>query len=160
MDTIFLATKDDRDEILALYDMQKGREFCPWTQDYPGSETFDFDISRDALYVRKENGKIIAAISLEEDEEVEKLKEWDKDLSPGGELARVCVLPGLQSKGIGRTMLRFAMDELKRRGFKSVHFLVNKYNIKAIRSYDKIGFNVVGERHMYEQDMLLYEKEL
>ena len=30
--------------------------------------------------------------------------------------------------------------------------LVNKLNIKAIRSYEVFGFNVVGECHMFEQD--------
>ena len=29
---IVLATEGDRAEILSLYDMQKGREFCPWSE--------------------------------------------------------------------------------------------------------------------------------
>ena len=32
---IVLANEEDRTEILSLYDMQKGREFCPWSDDYP-----------------------------------------------------------------------------------------------------------------------------
>ncbi len=157
---IVLAVKEDTDEVLALYDKQKGKEFCPWTDDYPGIETIDFDLKRDALYVMKEEGKIIAAISLEEDEDVDALECWNKDLAPGGELARLCVLPGLQSKGIGKIMLKQGMDELKRRGFKSVHFLVNKYNVKALKCYETFGFDIVGECHMFEQDFLCYEKEL
>jgi ribosomal protein S18 acetylase RimI-like enzyme len=52
------------------------------------------------------------------------------------------------------------MDELKRQGKKSVHFLVCKTNEKAIRSYDKLNFNTVGECHMYEADYWCYEKGL
>ena len=77
-----------------------------------------------------------------------------------GELARLAVLPSEQNKGYARIMMQFGMDELKRRGFKGIHFLVNKHNVKAIRSYEKFGFDVVGECYMFEQDFLCYEKVL
>ena len=157
---ITLATKDDTEEIMALYKEQLGREFCAWDEDYPSYETIDYDLSRDALFVMKEDGKITAAISLEYDEAVEELKCWSDELAPGGELARVAVAPSMQNKGIARLMMRHGMDELKKRGHKSVHFLVNKYNQKAIRSYAAFGFNVVGECFMYDQDFLCYEKAL
>ena len=122
--------------------------------------TIDFDLSRDALFVMKENNEIIAAISIEIDEDVDKLECWDENLSPGGELARVAVTPSMQGRGIARMMMERGMQALKERGYKSTHFLVNKHNIKAIRSYAYFGFNVVGECYMYDQDFLCYEKEL
>ncbi|MBR4768803.1 MAG: GNAT family N-acetyltransferase, partial [Lachnospiraceae bacterium] len=61
---------------------------------------------------------------------------------------------------IARKMLAFGMEELKRRGFKSVHFLVNRHNTKAIRSYAVFSFPVVGECELFEQEFLCYEKEL
>ena len=140
------ATENDKAEILSLYKAQIGRENCPWTEDYPSSESIDFDLKRDALFVLKTDGKIKAAISLEEDEDVE--------------VARVAVLPEAQNKGLGRIMMQYAMDELKRRGYKGIHILVNKHNIKAIRCYEVFGFNTVGECHMYEQDFLCYERKL
>ena len=157
---IVMGTEEDRNEILALYKAQIGREYCPWDEGYPSNEAIDWDLSRDALYVLKMNGKIKAAVSIEEDEEVDLLPCWDKNLAPVGELARLAVLPDVQNKGLGRMMLKFGMDELKRRGFKGIHILVNKYNVKAIRCYAVFGFRMVGECHMYEQDFLCYEKEL
>ena len=154
------ATEGDRAEILSLYKAQIGRENCPWTEDYPSSESIDFDLKRDALFVLKTDGKIKAAISLEEDEDVDNLSCWDKTLAPEGEVARVAVLPEAQNKGLGRIMMQYAMDELKRRGYKGIHILVNKHNIKAIRCYEVFGFNTVGECHMYEQDFLCYERKL
>ncbi len=68
--------------------------------------------------------------------------------------------PSMQNKGIARMMMQHGMDALKERGYKSIHFLVNKHNVKAIKSYDVFGFNVVGECHMYDQDFFCYEKEL
>ena len=157
---IVLAKEEDREKILALYQMQKGRDFCYWDEDYPSDETISFDLSRDALYVLKENEIIKAAISIEEDENVDKLTCWDKRLIPEGELARLAVMPQEQNKGLARVMMQFGMDELYRRGYKGIHFLVNKYNEKALRSYAVFDFRVVGEVHMYDQDFLCYEKEL
>ena len=157
---IIMATEADRDELLALYKLQLGREFCPWDEDYPSNESIDYDLSRDAVFVMKMDGRIVAAVSLEEDEAVDRLDCWDPDMQPVGELARVAVLPQEQSRGLGRIMLQFGMDELKRRGYKGIHMLVNKYNTKAIRCYAVFGFRVVGECYMYEQYYLCYEKEL
>lgn len=157
---IVMAAKQDKEEILKLYKAQLGREFCPWTEDYPGEETIDFDLSRDALFVMKDDDRIVAAISLEEDEDVDRLECWDEELAPGGELARLAVLPEMQNKGLARQMLQHGMKILKERGFRSIHFLVNKRNKKAIASYAVFGFAIVGECHMYEQDFLCYEKAL
>lgn len=157
---ILPATEADKSEILALYQAQLGRDFCAWDEGYPSAETIDWDLSRNALFVLKMNGCITAAVSIEEDEAVDLLPCWDKSLAPKGELARLAVLPGAQNQGLGRVMVQFGMNELKRRGFRGIHFLVNKQNAKAIRCYAVFGFHVVGECHMYEQDFWCYEREL
>ena len=97
---------------------------------------------------------------IHEDENVEKLDCWNKNLRPAGELARLAVALGDQNTGIARKMLQHAMNVLRMRGYKSVHFLVNRYNVKAIRSYACFSFEVVGDCHMYDEDFLCYEKEL
>ena len=158
--TIVKATEEDREELLALYEALKGTEFCAWDEEYPGGESITWDLSRDALYVLKEDGKIKAAVSIEVDEEVDTFPFWDKELEPFGELARLGVLPEEQNRGLARVMIRFGMDELKRRGFKGVRFMVNKKNPKAIRSYAPFEFRVAGETNIYDQDMLCYEIEL
>ena len=52
------------------------------------------------------------------------------------------------------------MNIIKDKGCNSIHFLVNKYNEKAIRAYAGLGYSVVGECHMFEQDFLCYEQKL
>ena len=159
-ENIVLASDSDREQIMKLYKEQLGREFCAWNENYPSEETIDFDLSRDALFVMKENNEVIAAISIDKDEDVEKLDCWDKNLAPGGELSRLAVTHSMQNKGIARLMMQHGMKALKDRGYKSIHFLVNKYNVPAIQSYAKLGFNDVGECYLYDQDFLCYEKEL
>ena len=158
--TIASACEDDREELLALYKSQVGREGCPWTDEYPSNETIDFDLSRDALYVLKTDGKIVGAISIEEDEEVNKIPYWNNELEPEAEFARIAVSPDMQGQGIGKILVKFLIDELKKKGFKGIHIIVNRYNPKALRLYDSFEFKNVGECSMYNQDFFCYELDI
>ncbi len=160
MRQILLATNNDKDEILKLYKAQLGREFCPWNEYYPSEEEIDFDLSRDSLFVMKDEEKIVAAISIDDDDSVNDLPYWTAELQPGGELSRLAVAPELQSQGLAKDMIVYGMAELKKRGFKSLHFLVNSTNVKALKCYAAFGFNKVGECELYEQPMWCYEIEL
>ena len=153
------ASEEDREELLALYKAQVGKEFCPWTEEYPDNETIDSDLARNALFVMREEDRIIASVSIDEDEDVAGLDCWNPAIAPAGELARLAVLPDKQGKGIAKQMLKFGMNVLKERGCKGIHFLVDKYNKKAIRSYASFGFTVVGECHLFGQDFWCYEKD-
>ena len=158
---IMMATAQDTDGVLRLYREQIGRKYCFWNEDYPGSDTIEADLKRQGLFVMKNAaGEIIAAISVEEDADVDSLDCWTPSLLPGGEYARLAVLPAWQNRGLARRMVVHILEVLKRRGFKSVHILVNRENITAIRSYAHIGFRVAGECCMYNQHFLCYEKPL
>lgn len=161
MRAIVQAEEKDKEEILRLYKTQLGREFCPWDETYPGEKEIEFDLSGDALFVMKdEKGKIIASISIDEDEAVEKLECWTPELQPGKELSRLAVDPDYQNHGLAREMLQYGMQLLHSQGYKSVHFLVNRYNMKALRSYAALNFQTVGECELYDQPFLCYEKAL
>ena len=158
---IMEATGEDTDAVLRLYREQIGREFCFWNEEYPGPETIRFDLSRNALFVMKdENERIVAAISIEEDEAVDQLECWNPALRPAGEYARVAVTPDCQKQGLARKMVYHVLEELKRRGYRSVHIVVNRDNTAALRCYAPIGFRTAGECELYGQHFLCYEKEL
>lgn len=156
-----MATQVDKAEILALYRSLVGTEYCAWTDEYPNETEIESDLSRNALFCMKdESGKIVGTISIDDDEEVEKLSCWRDTLKPAGELSRLGVRREYQNQGLARQLLQHGMEELKRRGFKSVHFLVCKTNIKAIRSYGKLNFEVVGECRLFGEEWWCYEKTL
>ena len=160
MGLIEKAKIEDKNEILSLYKAQLGREYCPWNEHYPSEEEIDFDLSRDALLIMRSEGKIIAAISIDDDDAVNNLEYWTPELQPGGELSRLAVSPDCQGKGIAKEMINAGLEELKKRGFKSLHFLVNRNNLKACKCYAAYPFNKVGECELYDQPMLCYEMEL
>ena len=158
---IVMASAADRDEVMALYRLQKGREFCPWTEEYPAVENFEDDVAHDALFVlRTPAGRIVGAISIERDPDVDALPCWTPALQPAGEIARLAVHPDFQGRGLARRLVAFIMEELARRGCKSIHLIVNCRNVKALRSYAAFRFDTVGECDMYNQHFLCYEKAL
>ena len=52
------------------------------------------------------------------------------------------------------------MAELKAQGYRAVHILVAKDNVKALRSYEKLHFTTVGECELFDHSYWCYEKEL
>ena len=160
MREIIPATEKDKSEILKLYKMQLGREFCPWNEYYPSEDEIDFDLSRESLFIMKEDEKIIGAISIDDDASVDELPYWSEELQPGAELSRLAINPNLQGQGLAKELIVYGMEELKNRGFKSLHFLVNCTNKKALKCYSAFGFTKVGECELYDQPMWCYEFEL
>lgn len=153
------ASEADREEILQLYRSLVGTECCAWSQEYPGEEQIRGDLSRKELFCLKEaDGTIVGTISIDDDPEVEALECWSPQLKPSRELSRLGVRISHQNRGIARLLLQYGMEELRKRGCKGVHFLVCKTNGKAIRSYEKLQFAVVGECKLFGEQFWCYEK--
>lgn len=160
MNRINIATIEDKDEILSLY---KTMLYGPadWNEYYPNEETIEYDLSRDALFVMKnEIGQIIAVISIDKDEAVDKLPCWNRDIAPGGELSRLCVRKDMQNRGIGKEMMRYAFEVLKKQGKKSVHILVKTGHEVALSAYSSLGFQTVGECNQFGKDFICMEMKL
>ncbi len=155
------ASEDDKNEILALYRSLAGTEFCAWTENYPGETDIEGDLSREGLFcLKNEREKIVGVISIDQDENVEKLSCWSDNLQPSAELSRVGVRVENQNQGIAGKLLCYGMEELRQWGKRSVHLLACKTNKKALRVYEKLNFNVVGECEMYGEEWWCFEKAL
>lgn len=154
------AQETDKEELLALYHSMIGGK-ADWNEDYPCMDTIAFDLSRNALFVMKnEQNEIIAAISIDEDAEVSGLPCWTEKLQPSGELSRVCVRKDMQNRGIAREMMQYAFEELRMQGCKSVHILVRPANEAALRSYAPLGYVQVGSCELFGKEFLCFEKSL
>lgn len=161
-DLIFvLATEADQKEILSLYRSVIGIEGCTWSMEYPNENTLAADLKRgDIFCMKNQNGEILGTISIDVDEAVGRLECWTKTLSPAAELARLGVKKQYQNRGIAGLLLKGAMGELLHRGYKGVHFLVSKTNERAIRAYGGMGFQILGECDLYDEDWWCYEKAI
>ncbi|GJM03489.1 MAG: acetyltransferase [Rhodomicrobium sp.] len=52
-------------------------------------------------------------------------------------------------KGLGAGLMDMAIDELYDEGVKTLHLEVDEKNRAAVRLYEQLGFDIVGERKAY-----------
>ena len=160
MNKIYSAVQEDKQEILSLYrTMLYGP--AEWNEYYPNEDNIEFDLSRNALFVMKnDDGQIIAAISIDEDEDVDKLACWSKELMPSGEFSRLCVRKDMQHQGIAKEMIRYVFEILKKQGKKGVHILVKTGHEAALSLYGSLGFQSVGECSLFGKDFICMEIDI
>jgi L-amino acid N-acyltransferase YncA len=149
-----LANYDDIPQIIDIYHSLIGTPGCAWSLDYPDRETAESDVDSKSLYVLKKNGIIIAVASVGEFNELEHLQ-WT--LKVPCELARLGVIPTLQKRGIGTTILKNIIKTAKEKGFDGIRMIVSKTNPAALALYDKNGFEKCGEVSMYDIDFYCYQ---
>ncbi len=157
--TIQPAQEHQKEAILALYKTMLGG-LADWDEHYPTMAHINDDMARGNLFVMTEGEDILATISIDEDEAVAQLPNWNPELEPAGELSRLCVRKNCQNRGLARVMMEYAFDQLRGRGCKGVHILVREGHVVALRSYLRLGYVPAGSCRLYEKDFVCYERPL
>ncbi len=65
------------------------------------------------------------------------------------DLIKIAVMPKLRRKGIADALLKFVIDDIKKKCVKKMFLEVNAANTSAINLYAKNGFTVLFTRHNY-----------
>ena len=143
---IVQAMEKDFPDIMALYRGAIGETGCAWDEHYPTMDMIHEDIARGNMYIMKiETGEIIAAAAMTHDADLANIPYFSRALEPSIGLMRLVVAKNYQNRGIAREMLAYLMEQAREAGYSGVRFLVGKNNVRAARSYRKLGFSVVGE---------------
>ena len=149
------------EDIVRLYKGALGTPGCVWNEYYPAEDILLEDIRQEELFgIRDEQGRVIAAIAKDRDEEVDHLPFWNPDLQPAAELSRLVVSENYRNQGLARGMIRQTMKILSDRGFRAVHYLVATVNEQALKSYSALDFDLAGETELFGHQYLCYEKGL
>ena len=144
--------------MLSLYESAKNGAFCVWNDNYPSMIEIEHDLETMNLYVMTDGSKVIGAISVVPENELDGFDCWSwKD---GKEIARVVIDKDYQGHGLSHQMVQSIESILRENGCKAIHLSVAKSNIPAYKTYIKAGFAVVGEAQMYGNDYYLMEKEI
>lgn len=152
------ATQEDASQVLSLYEKAKGSPFCVWNESYPSMAEIQHDLETQNLYVMADGSKLIGAISVVPENELDDFDCWT--FKDGKEIARVVVDKAYQGRGLAFEMVARTESILRERGCKAIHLSVVKSNIPACKTYEKAGFCVVGEAQLYGNDYYLMEKSL
>ncbi|MBI9008611.1 MAG: GNAT family N-acetyltransferase [Tenericutes bacterium] len=156
---IELAKKEDIEEISLL--AKKTRTHMlemglfQWIGDYPNQAHFLTDYNNLGLYIYKEDSKIIASITvLEENEEAYKEIVWKKNHSLV--IHRMIVDPEFQKQGIAKQMFGYAIELGKRLNYESIKIDTHPDNYRMQALIKKMGFEDIG--YLSGINRLAYER--
>lgn len=147
MFTIREYTEADQEQIWQIIKaVISGGDTYSFAPDSSKNEMLDFWCAADKwTYVAVEDEKIVGTFFI---------KENHPGLGSHVANAGYMVAPDARTKGIGRKIGEFSIEEAKRLGFEAMQFnYVVKSNERAVRLWKSLGFEVIGEipdgfRHM------------
>lgn len=156
-------TAEDVSAVAALWKSLVGTPGCMWDEEYPGEEDARRDVDECALYVLckdGEDGEIIGAMSAGDDYDLWTLGFWSMDIKRHAGCSRLGIAAKYQGQGLAKVLFSQVEQDLLKRGYDGVGFLVSPHNPAALAVYNKMGYVKIGETWMYEQDFYCYEKNL
>lgn len=164
--TFRMARPADAGAVLALYRAAIGTPGCTWTLDYPSDVNVAEDIVSRSLYCLCRGDEFIGAGFIGRNGDADDLDalappavNWTPCRLPC-ELARICVSPDWQGRGIGGELVRNLMTSGRGRGYDYVRLLVSVGNARAQAMYARAGFKCCGSARMYGGEYLCMEARL
>jgi len=147
---ISLAKPEQLPELVRLYTAcmraMRAAGIEQWGEDYPTADIIKQDVDRGEMHVLGEqNGAIVAAICLNEDQnELYSTVEWT-DAAPVLVVHRLCVAPERQRNGIAARMMDFAEERAWQEGYAGIRLDTYSGNPPAVRLYERRGYRRTGE---------------
>jgi len=155
--TIRLATSADCATVAALYNAARLEPLCVWNEYYPTMENVQEDLASAGLYVlTDETDAVIGALSVVPENEMDDQPAWRVRTS-AREIARVVVASDHHGHGYAAAMVRHVCHVLHAEGVSAVHLSVVQHHTPARRTYEKCGFQIVGQAEMYGNSYDLME---
>ena len=153
---LFNAQINDFEQIFELYQNVINTTFTTWDKNYPSKKLVLKDIQNSNLYVLKDGQTIVAVSYLGKNENDN--DNWSLKLKNPLGVARICVNPSQQGKGIGTFFMNKLIETAKNLGADGMHFHVCTKNVSAMKMYEKVGFKNCGlGKSNYGFDFYRYE---
>ncbi len=155
-----LAKRSEMEKLEKMYDdvidHQKADEYgAGWTKGvYPSKDDLERHLKEDLVYVMDNEGEFFGSgiISLHE-EEMYKRAPWSRKFADENVavLHLFAIHPDQRRKGYAEIFLRYIIEETGKTS-KAIHIDVVKGNLPAFRTYEKCGFQYVGEFKVWYED--------
>lgn len=164
-DTLTKANLTDIPHVFNLYkrvieNMQK-EGIDQWDRLYPNKKILLHDILYNEMYLFFENGMLVSAIVLNECQD-EKYNEvnWKSNDGKIAVIHRLCVNPSMQHNGLGRKTTTLAEELLRKQGYNAIRLDTFSQNPHALKLYEGMGYNKVGEVTFRKGTFCCFEKPL
>ena len=147
------AKREDAAEILALYRAaakaanQSG--YSHWDEDYPNRETIRDDLENGYLYVWREDGEIVAAITYMHPYDLDGLGISWTPVERAVEACRFCLSPSQQGKGRAKAYFLGGMELLRAQGVEAMRYLCACDNIAAYGIYTGLGHRQLEDTKLH-----------
>lgn len=157
------AAAADTDAILELYRAAtvagQKQGTTDWDLEYPNAETIAYDLSQNGLFVLTDGRNLLGAVTMIPQDDLDDLP---LDWTPGRTcvLARMCVHPGAQGRGLAKRLLKEVREEAKARGYVATRHMSVQSVAVTTHLYRSLRFREVGVAHLYDSDFYCFEKEL
>lgn len=159
------ATLFDHAEVFRLFTAairQMDEQGIPqWDELYPAKEILRRDILRRHLFVGHLDGKIACAFALNRQCDAEYAEgAWRHPDQPFMVIHRLCVHPAYQNRGVAARAMAYIEARLFARGVYAVRLDAFSRNPYALRLYERLHYQKVGEVRFRKGLFYLYEKAL
>jgi ribosomal protein S18 acetylase RimI-like enzyme len=155
----------DYEEVLEVFRSAVGhmrsQDIEQWDEIYPDPKTLLEDIQSGQMYLLAENGRILSAVVLNEDQAEEYLTgDWLYRDRKVAAIHRLCVHPEYQKRGIARETIFTAEQILTEMGYTIIRLDAFVQNPRAVRLYESMGYRHAGQVVFRKGDFYLFEKQL
>ena len=156
-----LATQNDYDAIIALYDDVTERTpematYARWSKGkHPTVEGIKAYIDERSMFLYRANSVIVGAmaVTMYQGEDYHAI-DWAQQV-PDDRVAVIHILavsPDVQGKGIGSEMIREAIRMAENKGMQAIRLDALASNTPAHRLYERLGFEYRGKQHLYAEN--------
>jgi ribosomal-protein-alanine N-acetyltransferase len=117
------------------------------------SDYFYYEILKDfphTFLIAEKDGKVAGYIMCRIEYGLSMTKRFG--LAKKGHIISVAVLEEYRNKGIGKKLIKEALDEVHKESGKECYLEVRITNVGAIELYKRLGFNVTSTLHGYYKD--------
>lgn len=113
----------------SFYELRSANDFEPYYCCEPDeNKRAELEKNKDSVFLLTDNGEISASVTVN-----------------GGFIEDVFVVPAYQGRGIGKKLMRFAVNRAMDNGFAEVKLDAIGWNTRALKLYESVGFRTVAE---------------
>ena len=140
--------------------LESGRDPSKWWQLQNLNREFLLQhVEPDEFYVALIDGKPAAAEILQETQDVQEWKSFDKNNSPKVLYIHwLCVARQFASQGLPKVMIDFATKKAKEKGLSLLRADTNAQETKLREIYESLGFQLIGIVREDYRNTAFYEK--